>query len=205
MDTTWGRVPGGAEIGVMTDDVIAHFDPAHPEASVPTLIKIHHLLAGLPADLVLDEKRRQLDHILQECLGLEVETTIPQAEVVPGETLRLHHTATLRSDVPVRWLGVRYPGANHRVNRDVEAIDAESDCQQTASRDNTTLLPADHADNPALLVARRGQRPGFSGVDDASLIGRPENPPVFPMEQVFEVSGEKFVVPDEPVQVIAIR
>ena len=50
IDTTWGRVPGGAEIGVMTDDVIAHFDPAHPEASVPTLLKIHHLLAGLPAD-----------------------------------------------------------------------------------------------------------------------------------------------------------
>ena len=30
-----------------------------------------------------------LDHIIQECLGLTVETTIPQAEVVPGEITEL--------------------------------------------------------------------------------------------------------------------
>ena len=34
-----------------------------------------------------------------------------------------------------------------------------------------------------------------------ALIGRPENPPVFPVEQVFEVGGQTLVVPDEPVQV----
>jgi hypothetical protein len=38
-------------------------------------------------------------------------------------------------------------------------------------------------------------------VDDPTLIGRPENPPVFPVEQVFEVGGQALVVPDEPVQV----
>jgi hypothetical protein len=38
-------------------------------------------------------------------------------------------------------------------------------------------------------------------VDDATLIGRPENPPVFPVEQVFEVGGQTLAVPDEPVQV----
>jgi hypothetical protein len=38
-------------------------------------------------------------------------------------------------------------------------------------------------------------------VDDPTLIGRPENPPVFPVEQVFEVGGQTLVVPDEPVQV----
>ena len=37
-------------------------------------------------------------------------------------------------------------------------------------------------------------------VDDPSLIGRPENPPAFPIEQVFEVGGQTLVVPDEPVQ-----
>ncbi len=84
VDTTWGRVPGGAEIGVMADDVIAHFDPANAAASVPALVKIHHLLAGLPADIVLDEKRQQLDHILQECLGLSVETTLPQNRSCAG-------------------------------------------------------------------------------------------------------------------------
>jgi hypothetical protein len=38
-------------------------------------------------------------------------------------------------------------------------------------------------------------------VDDASLISRPENPSVFPIEQVFEVGGQTLVIPDAPVQI----
>ena len=38
-------------------------------------------------------------------------------------------------------------------------------------------------------------------VDDAKLIGRPENPPVFPVQYDFEVGGQTLVVPDEPVAV----
>jgi len=39
-------------------------------------------------------------------------------------------------------------------------------------------------------------------VNDAMLIGRPENPPAFPVWQIFEVGGQTLVVPDEPVQVL---
>ena len=44
--------------------------------------------ARSPADPVVTEKRRQLDRAIQGCLGLVVETTVPRAEVVPGEVLR---------------------------------------------------------------------------------------------------------------------
>ena len=196
IDTTWARVPGGAEIGVMADEVIAHFDPARPEASVPALIKMHHLLAGLPADIILDEKRHQLDHILQECLGLEVETTIPQADVVPGETLSLHHTASLHSGVPVGWVGARFPGGN--MGDDVKAMMLGD--VKTRSRDTTIRLPPGTPITQPYWLREEGTTGRFR-VDDASLIGQPENPPAFPLEQVFEVSGERFVVPDQPVQI----
>ncbi len=39
-------------------------------------------------------------------------------------------------------------------------------------------------------------------VDDATLIGSPENPPAFPIEQVFEVGGQTLIIPDEPVQIL---
>src|SRR4029077_938911 len=42
---------------------------------------------------------------------------------------------------------------------------------------------------------------GMFRVDDPSLIGRPENPPAFSIEQVFEISGQTLIVPDEAVQV----
>jgi hypothetical protein len=37
-------------------------------------------------------------------------------------------------------------------------------------------------------------------VDDASLTGRPENPPIVPLEYVFEVGGRTIVLSDEPVE-----
>jgi hypothetical protein len=45
--------------------------------------------------------------------------------------------------------------------------------------------------------------PGMFRVDDPTLIGRPENPPVFPVEQIFEVGGETLMIPDEPMQLYA--
>jgi hypothetical protein len=47
--------------------------------------------------------------------------------------------------------------------------------------------------------------PGMFRVDDPTLIGRPENPPLFPVEQIFEVGGQRLVVPDEPVQLVAAQ
>ena len=43
--------------------------------------EIRAKLAALPSDTVVDEKREQLDRILAGCLGLVVETTVPQAEI----------------------------------------------------------------------------------------------------------------------------
>ena len=93
VDCSWTRVPGGAEIGRLADAALAQFDPKNPAASLTALLALRERLASLPANRLVAEKRRQLDRIVQACLGLTVETTIPEAEVVPGEELKLHHSA----------------------------------------------------------------------------------------------------------------
>ena len=199
IDTSWARVPGGAEIGKLADEVIAQFTPQDPAASVPALLTLRSRLAALPTtDPVVIEKNAQLDRILQACLGLEVETVIPQAEVVPGESLKMHHSAIVRSSVPVRWLGVRYPGIK---NMSEDSKSTELRPNQSASQDSVQTLPAGTPLSQPYWLREEGT-PGTFRVDDATLIGRPENPPVFPVEQVFEVGGQTLVVPDEPVQVI---
>jgi len=116
IDASWARVPDGVEIGRLADEVIAQFNLETPAASVPALLALRRHLAALSADPVVDGKRRQLDHIVQACLGLVVRTLVSDAEVVPGETLHLRHTALVRADVvPVRWLGLRYPGTAREV------------------------------------------------------------------------------------------
>src|ERR1035437_410345 len=101
VDTTWNRVPGGAEIGKLADEIISQFNLQDPAASVLALLKLKSNLAALKStDSVVAEKTMQLDRILQNCLGLSVATTIVNAEVVPGEELKLHSTAMLRSTIP---------------------------------------------------------------------------------------------------------
>src|SRR5262249_60774895 len=46
---------------------------------------------------------------------------------------------------------------------------------------------------------RRDGTAGLFAVDDASLIGRAENPPVVAIEHVFDVGGESLVIGAEPM------
>ena len=120
VDTTWSRVSGGAEIGKLADEIIAQFNPQNPAASVPALLKLKSQLATLQAkDSVVEEKRAQLDKILQACLGLEIETTISNAEVVPGEKIEaspfgdrpFQHSRSLdRNAAPGHQSGIRPHG-----------------------------------------------------------------------------------------------
>jgi LmbE family N-acetylglucosaminyl deacetylase len=194
VDTTWGRVTGEAEVGKMADEVISKFDTNNPAASVPALLSLKKRLASLSGDSVVEEKRKQLDKILQGCLGLSVETVIPQAEVVPGEALNLDHRVSVQSGYPVRWVAVRYPDSGTQLKTSVKLEQGKE-----VSRSSNQILPAfTPLTQPYWL--REEPTTGMYRVSDPSLIGRPENPPAYPIEQVFEVDGQRLVIPDEPVQ-----
>ena len=196
IDTTWNRVPGGAAIGALMDDVITNFNLQSPADSVPALLKLRSQLTALRSfDPVVREKGAQLDRILQSCLGLSVTTVVTQAEVVPGETVSLHHTVVEKSAIPVQWVGVQH--------RPAVAIDLLTPVSltpnETASRDETVKLPYGLALSQPYWLESEGT-PGMFQVDDPTLIGQPENPPVFSVYQVFEVGGQRLAIPDEPLQ-----
>jgi LmbE family N-acetylglucosaminyl deacetylase len=196
VDTTWSRMSGGAKIGELADEIIAQFDSRNPAASVPKLLKLREELSALPVDdSIIVEKRAQLDRVLQACLGLEVQTTIPSAEVVPGEKINFHHSVVIRSSIPVRWVAVRYPEIKQKIDQGTELLP-----NQSRSSNSTQTLPVDTPLSQPYWLREEGTT-GMFRVDDPSLIGRPENPPAFPIEQVFEISGQTFIVPDEAVQV----
>jgi hypothetical protein len=194
VDTTWSRVPGGGVIAASTDSIIAQFKATNAAASVPALLRVRAVLAKLPGDPLIADKRRQLDRIIQSALGLEATTTVSSAEVVPGESLRLRHTASVRSTVvPVRWTAIRYPG----VARQLSVATALRAGQPTI-RESTQVLPANTPLTQPYWLREEGTRGTFR-VDDATLIGRPESPPAFPVEHVFEVGGQTLVASDQPV------
>ena len=101
VDTTWARVPGGAEVATARRRGGREVQPEGPRRQRPRPAGDPRSgSASLPADPVVAEKRRQLDRAIQGCLGLVVETTVPHAEVVPGEVLHLRHAATVAAERP---------------------------------------------------------------------------------------------------------
>jgi LmbE family N-acetylglucosaminyl deacetylase len=195
VDTTWARVPGGAEVAKLADQAVAKFDLKDPAASVPVLLVIRGRLASLPSDPLVAEKRRQLDRAIQGCLGLVVETTVPQAEVVPGEELHLRHSAArVAAGVPVRWLSVSYPRTGRSVAQPIDLTAGTA-----ASRDVKQTLPADSALGQPYWL-REEHNVGLFTVDAGSLIGRAENPPAFPVEHRFQVGDQTLEIADVPVQ-----
>jgi len=197
VDTTWARVPGGAGLVPLLDDAIAKFNAADPAASVPALLVIRSKLAALPTDPLVADKRRDLDRIIQTCLGLTFETTLPQAEVVPGEKLDLHHEVSLSAAVPVRWLAVKYPAAKAELK-----VYADLRAGETVARDSTRILPSSTPPTQPYWLRKEGTA-GMFRVDESSLIGTPENPPAYPLEFVFEIGGQTLTFADEPAQIIA--
>jgi LmbE family N-acetylglucosaminyl deacetylase len=194
VDTTWNRLPGGPEIGRLTEDAIARFDPHDPAASVPALLAIRSRLSSLPDDPVVSDKRTQMDRIIQSSIGLEVETVVDQPEVVPGEPLKMRHTAVVRSRIPVRWTAVRYPSIQRATTRVLELR-----TNRPVVRDATQILPANTPPSQPYWLRTEGTA-GLFQVDDPSLIGRPENPPAFPIEYVFEVGRQTLLIQGEPMQ-----
>jgi hypothetical protein len=192
VDTTWARVPGGAEIGELADKAIARFDPANPSASVPDLLQIKAGLARLAGtDTIVAEKARLLDRILQACLGLSVETTVSSAEFVPGEKVKVHEVAVIRSKYPVTWTGAVFPEAGASYKEEMAMSPGAP-----ATREETWSLPPDTPLSQPYWLRQEGT-PGMFSVSDPSLIGRPENPPAIPVEDSFRIGDQVLVVRHE--------
>ena len=195
VDTTWSRVAGGDVVARLADSALHAFDERNPAASVPALLSLRQALAALPISALVADKRAQLDRILAACLGLTVETTTASAEVLPGATFPLHHTVTLTAAVPVRWVAVRYPTEKKELRTDI-LLQAGT----PSVRDTTQTLPAATPLTQPYWLREDGAA-GIARVADPSLIGLPENPPSFPVENVFEIGGQTLVIADEPVQI----
>jgi LmbE family N-acetylglucosaminyl deacetylase len=190
IDTTWSRVPGGEDIGKQADAIIAQFDTNNPSASVPALLALRKNLLALPGNALLNFKFTQLDKILQDCLGLVVTTTVSHADVAAGEELKMHSTATVQAKYPVTWLAWGGPSPDVAVKPN-----------ETASRDVTVPTANLPLTQPYWL--HESGTVGMFRVDDAKLIGQPENPPAISVTNEFQLGGndgQMLSVVTEPVQ-----
>jgi LmbE family N-acetylglucosaminyl deacetylase len=196
VDVTWGRYgPAGVEVAVAIEAVRRDFRAEQPAASGPALFALRQRLDALPADPLIVDRRRKLEAIIQECLGLRAQVTADRAEVVPGSPVRWTLELATGPSAAVRLRGVRSGEQNWPEARG-EVPPGGVWRLQTEAR-----VPADQPLTHPYWLREEGAA-GLFAVADRSLIGRAEDPPAFSWTFDLEIGGEplSLVVPGESVE-----
>ncbi|GAC1591571.1 MAG: hypothetical protein NVS3B25_11140 [Hymenobacter sp.] len=113
VDQTWNRVPGGAAVGKLIEEVIRKYDANNPSASVAGLVRVYSAIQKLPqSDVELNsfwknEKRDEVTSLIQACLGLSLDATANEASVTAGKPVVVNVETLNRSAVPVELVAVQ--------------------------------------------------------------------------------------------------
>ncbi len=192
IDTTWGRVPGGKAVGGLLDRAYREFVPESPAGIVPRLLEARAKLAALPPGRWTTAKRADLDQVIAACLGLYLEAAADVYAAVPGDTLKINLEAVNRSPVAVRLKKVTVAAAGSDL-----PWEQDLDSRQSFKKTVEVTLPADLPDSQPYWLREKGTL-GMFRVDEAALIGLPENPPALTASFALEVEGTPIVF-DRPV------
>jgi LmbE family N-acetylglucosaminyl deacetylase len=192
IDTTWGRVPGGTAAGALLDRAYREFDPENPPGVVPLLLEARGRIRELPAGRWTGAKLEELDRTIAACLGLYLEAAADTHAAAPGDRVKIAVEAANRSAARVVLKRVAIPAAGAAESPD-RAL-PERGAYETALE---ATLPSDLADSQPYWLRHKGTG-GMFRVDDAALIGRPENPPALTALFSLAIDGTPFAV-ERPV------
>lgn len=188
VDTSWGRVKGGEKIKPLVDRAIKEFNEEDPTAIVPELFQLRNEIAKLENSVWRNRKLRETESLIQDCLGLFIETTSAHYQVSPGENVKTTIEIVNRSNVDVRL-------------RDIQAPTLKWDTIFAASPGVNTLVQVRTA--PTLELTAEYSDPywlrnehsiGIFNVTNKAYIGMGENPPAIEFIFTISVADEKLTI-----------
>jgi LmbE family N-acetylglucosaminyl deacetylase len=191
VDTSWGRVPGGERVGDLLAQALGRFEPTHPEAILPQLLDAYHELEKLDGDWP-ERKKLELLHAIELAAGLYLDAAAERWDMAPGGAVKIELTALNRSSAQAQWLGAELRGFTEA---GYDAGSRELASNQPLTRTLEVQAPGDvQPSQPPWLV-----HPATTAyqLDDPSLIGLPEGPPLAEVAFQVRVGGAdlEFVKP----------
>ncbi|WP_020606612.1 PIG-L family deacetylase [Spirosoma spitsbergense] len=186
IDLSWKRVMNSNAVQAEVNQVINSFKPDQPSASVPALVQLYKAIGKLDTtNIYVKAKRKDVETLIQECLGLWVESNPDSYAATPGETIKVTSNIVSRAVTPVQLVSIRYStGKDSTLNlalkpNEVIVLPTQLTIPKTAKISQPYWLekPIDK---------------GIFQVDNQLLIGLPENPPAVTASFTVEISGQSF-------------
>jgi LmbE family N-acetylglucosaminyl deacetylase len=168
IDTSWNRLKGGKEIGVILSQVENNFDFKDPSSSIPELIKAYTLITQLEDKHWRYQKIEEIKTIIANCAGLYLEAVSDVQEITPGSELNVKIEAINRSDIPIKLKGISAFSTNKEATKIIELKN------NVAYKETKVIdLPKNlEYTNPYWL--NQGANDGMYNVNNQDEIGKPD-------------------------------
>lgn len=177
IDTSWNRVPGGAEVGRILTEAITQFQPAHPERTIPHLLRARTRIAAITAPEA-EGKLAELDELIAECAGLWLDAAADRYAYAPGSTARVTLTAVNRLGLPI---AIVHDGDKPLPNNEPWNARVEWKVPAGASFSQPYWL-------------RQAKQGTLYSVPDPKLIGNPRNEPEKAIDFQLKLYGETITI-----------
>jgi LmbE family N-acetylglucosaminyl deacetylase len=185
IDTTWGRLPGGAAVGAILAKVEQTYDPGHPEGVLALLGEADDALARLSPDPWVAVKRGEIAEAIRSCGGIWLDAAAQSATAVPGGELKVTTTVISRSAASVAVKAIDLPDVRVAGWSGPPAPLADN---VPLASDWTLSLPADTPPTQPYWL-EKPPAGGLYTVTDPRLIGRPRTPPALTAAFTLTVAG----------------
>lgn len=167
IDTTWNRVDGGKEVGIILWAVEKNFDFKNPSASIPELIKAYNLIQNLKDTHWKTIKSEEIKKIIAACSGLYIEAKANSQETNSGAELDLKIEAINRSTIAMELVSISLPNSNNT------PFSKNLEFNKVNNFDVEVILPKNQENTSPYWLSQPGTV-GMYRVDNQNLIGKPD-------------------------------
>ncbi|MFI5160313.1 MAG: PIG-L family deacetylase [Sphingobacteriales bacterium] len=196
VNTTWGRVKGGDEIGKEVAAVQKSFDPNHPDKSVDALLKLRDKIGNLSDKYWGTQKTKEISELIADCAGLWAEAYSAESIYALDQPMEIRSQVISRNGLKISLDGLTLmqPADNARGN----VFDTMAFYGNTLAE--RKILPAnelqtyngDYASTGLISQPYWLESPHPIGsylINNELKVGNPENPYSPTMRFVFSIDG----------------
>lgn len=187
VDITWSRVKGSEQVAQLVDQAIRNYNVNYPASSVPVLVKIYQELGKLDAQNdYVQQKKEEVEILLQNCLGLWFETNPNDFAVAPGDRADVRVSMVKRSNYPLKLTRLQFLGAKTDTTLSIDLKNNE-----LSNISFRPLIPQNTPISQPYWLVKPIKNGAFQ-IDDQSKLSTPENIPTLQTAFTFLIDGETF-------------
>ncbi len=193
IDVSWNRVKGGKAIGNILNDVEKNFNFRNPSVHLDDLMSAHQLLQKIEDKHWKDIKIKELENIIEACLGLYLEASANTPTTSAGSDIVLNFETLNRSNANVKLMSYKVSSDGSSVEKSLALAPNTKD----TFKQNITL-PQDIETTTPYWLEEKGTL-GMYKVDDQQLIGKPETPRGLSVEFNLQINNTPIAITKDVV------